>query len=229
MKKVNNEPFEIRDVSEARDFSRVEIPANMPLREVLVQLSSHGRTLPATGGTDEQQFGGIVATNTAPATKERTIYEGIEEVKFVTADKKDNVAKTPEDINAMICNLGLLGVVVAFTCRTIPDEGYRVIQRMKKVDDLLDLMSEGKNYINDESGDDTEQYPFWRFDWLPKRDSALLWAARKVDTVNDPNYLPRGDYVSDYKQPWSMKSTISSRAKHRMILSLPRRIRQLLM
>ena len=191
-------PCELKDVSEAGDFSRVEIPANMPLRHILVELAKKGRTLPATGGTDEQQFGGIIATNTAPATKERTIYSGIEEITYTTSAKADNVAKG-DDLKAFICNLGVLGVVTSVVTKTIPNEGYRAIQRMRKVDELVDLLAQGKNFVNDED-DDKAEYPFWRFDWLPQEDVSLLWAARKVDTVEDPNYLARGDYVSDYKQ-----------------------------
>jgi len=198
------QPREIRDVSTTGDFSRVEIPAWMTLREVLVLLGKQGRSLTATGGTDEQQIGGLIATNTAPATKERVIYESIEEIKYTTKEKPDNVANSTASLKALICNMGILGVVTSVTWKTIPDEGYRVIQRIKKVDELVELMAHGQNFVNNEDGDNTKEYAFWRFDWIPDRDFALLWAAREVNTVSDPNYLPNGDYTADYKEPFSM-------------------------
>lgn len=194
----------IEDISTSGEdvFSVVKVPAQMTLRKMLVELGKHGRSIPATGGTDEQQLGGVIATNTAPATKERTIYSGVVSIDYVTKEGVKTVSG--EGLNAFICNVGILGVIISVTIQTIPDEGFRAIQRIRKVDDLLQIIVNGNNYINNEEGDDTEEYQFWRFNWLQKSNDALLWAARTVDTVEDRNYRADGDYVKEYRQPLDM-------------------------
>lgn len=63
---------------------RVTASAYFTLRAFLLELASRGKRLPATGGTDEQTLAGLLGTNTAPATKHVSIYEGLQSVKYVT-------------------------------------------------------------------------------------------------------------------------------------------------
>ena len=60
------------------DCSIVTVSANWHLHEFLLALSQQGKSITATGGTDEQTLAGIIATNTAPATPHYTIYELVE-------------------------------------------------------------------------------------------------------------------------------------------------------
>ena len=220
---LDSMPKVFKDVSESGrpPYSTVFVSANTSFRECMQLLADQGRTLPATGGVDEQQIGGLLATNTAPASKEFTIYSDLKEIEYVTKDDAHNKA-TGEDLKALITNLGLVGVVTYITIGTIPNYGMRAIQRILPVEDLAKLMVEGENFKSGEpedgSGKDEKEYKFWRMDCIPqvKSDSrdkpgnALLWAARMIEGEDDPAYEhyeqnPDGDYVDQYKyMPASM-------------------------
>lgn len=68
----------------SEENTRVTASAHYTLRDFLLELAKHGKTLPATGGTDEQTLAGLLGTNTAPATKHVSIYQGLQSVKYVT-------------------------------------------------------------------------------------------------------------------------------------------------
>ena len=57
------------------DYSKITVLANWHFRNFLLALREHGKSISATGGTDEQTLAGIISTNTAPATPQTTIYE----------------------------------------------------------------------------------------------------------------------------------------------------------
>jgi FAD/FMN-containing dehydrogenase len=68
------------------DYSIVTVSANWHFRDFLNALSKHGKSISATGGTDEQTLAGIISTNTAPATPHTTIYELLEWVEYITLE-----------------------------------------------------------------------------------------------------------------------------------------------
>jgi FAD/FMN-containing dehydrogenases len=195
-------PYVLTDLSENKDHSYIRVSANTTFREILVRLAEFGRALPATGGVDEQQLGGLIGTDTTPATKERQIFSGVVSIEYATKDNAVNIAEGC-DLNAFIANLGINGVITYINWNTIPDQGFRVIQRIRPVEDLILLLAQGHNFINDEDDDNTEEYTIWRFNWIPDSDYALLWAARQIDTT-DPDYVPEGDYVERYRMPLEM-------------------------
>ena len=97
------------------DFSTVTVTANWHFHDFLLALSEHGKSISATGGTDEQTLAGIISTNTAPATPQTTIYELLEWVEYITIDEErkkvveKHVSKKDADFRAVICSLGALG------------------------------------------------------------------------------------------------------------------------
>jgi hypothetical protein len=62
-------PSILKDISEARDYSRITVSVSMVLRELLQEFGKYGRSLPllTTGGTDEQLLAGLIITHTVPA------------------------------------------------------------------------------------------------------------------------------------------------------------------
>jgi len=190
-------PVTMEDLSVSGDYSRVRVSANITLRQLLQELGDHGRTLPATGGVDEQQLGGLLGTNTAPATKERTVYSGVVLIEYATMDKSDNVAEG-EDLKTLIGNLGVVGVLTYVVIDTVADEGFHAIEVMRSFTKMLDLFESGENF-----NVGTDEYIFWRLNWVPETDYALVWAARPVRF-----YDKDGDYTKSAKQP--IETTILS-------------------
>lgn len=87
--------------------------------------------------------------------------------------------------NAMVCNLGVVGVLVEVTFDVIDDIYMTTIQKAVEVDTMLKDLA--FNYNN-------EDFPFWRVDWVPRSKYGLLWAAREIPANPDK---PDGDYPAD--------------------------------
>jgi FAD/FMN-containing dehydrogenase len=169
------------------DYSKVTVSANWHFHDFLLALSEHGKSISATGGTDEQTLAGIISTNTAPATPHTTIYELLEWVEYITIDEghtsivEKRVFKTDPDFRAAIGSLGAIGVLTKVQFNLVDELYFETVQKMIKLNAVLtDVAQTSRNY------------DFWRINWIPDTDIGLLWAARKILTAD-----PDGDYSLD--------------------------------
>jgi FAD binding domain/D-arabinono-1,4-lactone oxidase len=166
----------------------VTATANHSLHEFLAALSERGRSVTATGGTDHQTLAGLISTGTAPASSKHALYDLLEWVEVVTVDASGRaverrIARDDPDLGAGVCSLGLLGVITRARFRTVEELFFDVVMKVVRLDDVLaDL----------EATSDT--YDFWRVNWVPKSDKALLWAATIVPRERSD---PHGDYPED--------------------------------
>jgi FAD/FMN-containing dehydrogenase len=171
------------------DGSAVTATANVTLHEFLAELSRRGKSVTATGGTDHQTLAGLVSTATAPASSRHALYDLLEWVEFVTVDPgtgravRRRIARGDADFPAVVCSLGLLGVLTHVRFRLVDERYFRVVQKVIHLDDVLaDLDATSATY------------DFWRVNWMPKSDKALLWAATAVPCEAAK---PDGDYPTD--------------------------------
>ena len=56
--------------------------ANVTLHEFLAELGRRGKSVTATGGTDEQTLAGLISTGTAPASARHALYELLDWVEL---------------------------------------------------------------------------------------------------------------------------------------------------
>ena len=167
----------------------VEASANVTLHEFLAELGRRGKSVTATGGTDHQTLAGLISTGTAPASSRHALYELLEWVELVTLDAatgqavERRISRGDADFPAVVCSLGLLGVLTRVRFRTVDELYFDVVQEIVDLDDVLaDLdATSGK-------------YDFWRVNWAPKSERALLWAATAVPRDQSK---PDGDYPTD--------------------------------
>lgn len=171
------------------DGSAVVATANVRLHDFLAELSRHGKSVTATGGTDAQTLAGLISTATAPASARNSLYALLDWVELVTIDAatgravERRIARGEPDFDAVICSLGALGVLTRVRFRTVDERHFRVV--MKKVhlrDVLTDLEAT------------SARYDFWRVNWLPRSQTALLWAATEIPASESD---PDGDYDTD--------------------------------
>jgi FAD/FMN-containing dehydrogenase len=167
----------------------VEASANVTLHEFLAELARHGKSVTATGGTDHQTLAGLISTGTAPASSRHALYELLEWVELVTVDPASGaaverrIARGEPDFPAVVCSLGLLGVLTRVRFRTVDELYFDVVQKIVHLDDVLaDLDAT------------SDEYDFWRVNWAPKSERALLWAATEVPRDKSK---PDGDYPTD--------------------------------
>lgn len=169
------------------DYSKVTVSANWHFHDFLLALSEHGKSISATGGTDEQTLAGIISTNTAPATPQTTIYELLEWVEYITIDEdhssivEKRVYKTDPDFRAAIGSLGAIGVLTRVQFNLIDELYFETIQKIIKLDVVLTDIAKT-----------SRTYDFWRIDWIPDSDTGLLWAAKRIPPAN-----PKGNYQPD--------------------------------
>jgi FAD/FMN-containing dehydrogenase len=163
--------------------------ANVSLHEFLAALGARGKSVTATGGTDHQTLAGLISTGTAPASSRHALYELLDWVELVTVDPatgravQRRIARGDPDFAAVVCSLGLLGVITRVRFRLVDELHFAVVQKVIDLDDVLaDLDAT------------SAQYDFWRVNWMPKSDKALLWAARAVPAEES---TPDGDYPTD--------------------------------
>jgi FAD/FMN-containing dehydrogenase len=167
----------------------VESSANVTLHEFLAELGGHGKSITATGGTDHQTLAGLISTGTAPASSRHALYELLEWVEIVSVDPASGhalerrISRGDADFPAVVCSLGLLGVLTRVRFRLVDELYFDVVQKIVDLDDVLaDLDAT------------SAKYDFWRVNWAPKSDKALLWAATAVPGEQSK---PDGDYTTD--------------------------------
>jgi FAD/FMN-containing dehydrogenase len=167
----------------------VEASANVTLHEFLAELGGRGKSVTATGGTDHQTLAGLISTGTAPASSRHALYELLEWVELVSVDPatghavERRIARGDADFPAVVCSLGLLGVLTRVRFRTVDELYFDVVQKILDLDEVLaDLDAT------------SEKYDFWRVNWAPKSERALLWAATAVPRESSK---PDGDYPTD--------------------------------
>jgi FAD/FMN-containing dehydrogenase len=170
----------------------VEASANVTLHEFLAELARRGKSVTATGGTDHQTLAGLISTGTAPASARHALYELLEWAEFVTIDAASGkaverrISRGDPDFPAVVCSLGLLGVLTRVRFRLVEERYFSVIQKIVELDDVLTDLDAT-----------SAKYDFWRINWAPKSDKALLWAATAVP----PDQSKRdGDYGADQSE-----------------------------
>lgn len=166
----------------------VTATANVSLHEFLAELGRHGKSVTATGGTDHQTLAGLISTGTAPATSKHGLYELLEWVELVTVDSSGQaverrISRSEPEFHAVICSLGLLGVITRVHFRLVDEIYFDVVQKIVHLDDVLSDLDAT-----------SAKYDFWRINWMQKSEKALLWAATAVPKEQSK---PDGDYSTD--------------------------------
>jgi FAD/FMN-containing dehydrogenase len=93
------------------------------------------------------------------------------------------ISRGDADFAAVVCSLGLLGVLTRVRFRLVDELYFSVVQKIVHLDDVL-------SDLNATSA----KYDFWRVNWAPKSEKALLWAATAVPREKSK---PDGDYPTD--------------------------------
>jgi hypothetical protein len=163
--------------------------ANVTLHDFLAELGSHGKSVTATGGTDAQTLAGLISTGTAPASSRHALYELLDWVELVALDPatgkavERRIGRGDADFSAAVCSLGLLGVLTRVRFDLVDGRYFAVVQKIVDMDEVLDDLDKT-----------AATYDFWRVNWAPKSDKALLWAATEVPLSKSK---PDGDYPTD--------------------------------
>jgi FAD/FMN-containing dehydrogenase len=167
--------------------THVTVTANWHLHDFLQALGERGKSISATGGTDHQTLGGVITTNTAPASAHHLIYDLVEWIEYLTISEdgksvvEKRVASSEPAFRAVVASLGAIGILTKIRYRLIDQPFYETIQKIIRLKDVLtDLEKTSRTY------------DFWRIDWVPDTDNGLLWAAKRVDSAD-----PAGDYADD--------------------------------
>lgn len=173
----------------APDLGAVTISANHTLHETLDLLAENDKSLGGTGGTYHQTLAGLISTSTAPATPKLSLYDALHWVEYVTIDPASKRAVTRRvhlgepDFGGMVCSLGAIGVITRVHV-SVRDQPY-----FEAVHEVVPMMS----ILGDLEGT-SQKYDFWRVNWVPDSDDALLWAAKRIPKEKaDAN----GDYEPD--------------------------------
>jgi FAD/FMN-containing dehydrogenase len=171
------------------DNAAVVASANVTLHKFLAELGAHGKSVSATGGTDHQTLAGLISTGTAPASSRHALYELLEWIELVSVDAQTGsaverrISRDEADFPAVICSLGLLGVLTRVRFRLVDELFFNVVQKVVHLDDVLTDLDAT-----------SAEYDFWRVNWMPKSETALLWAATAVPADASE---PDGDYRED--------------------------------
>jgi FAD/FMN-containing dehydrogenase len=166
----------------------VTVTANYSLHEFLSELGQRGKSITATGGTDHQTLAGLISTGTAGASSRHGLYEKLAWVELVTVDASGQaverrISRGDPDFPAVICSLGLLGVITGVHFELVDELHFEVTMKIVHLDDVLaDLDAT------------SARYDFWRVNWMQKSEKALLWAAA---TVPRSASKPDGDYPEE--------------------------------
>lgn len=179
-----------REIEFSPDNSVVTVTANWHLHDFLKAISDRGKSITATGGTDHQTLAGIISTNTAGATPRQTIYETVDWIEYlaVGADGKSivekRVASSDPEFGGVVCSLGAIGILTRLQLRLVDERYFETVQKIARMDDILSDLART-----------SQQYEFWRIDWIPDTDQGLLWAAARV-----PSADKEGDYPADQSE-----------------------------
>jgi FAD/FMN-containing dehydrogenase len=170
------------------DNAAVTVTANYSLHEFLFELSERGKSVTATGGTDHQTLAGLISTGTAPASCRNGLYEKLEWAELVTVDASGNaverrISRGDPDFPALICSLGLLGVITRVNFDLVDELYFDVVMKIVHLDDVLSDLDAT-----------SARYDFWRVNWMQKSGKALLWAATAVPPAAS---RPDGDYPEE--------------------------------
>ncbi len=172
------------------DNSVVTASANWRLHDFLAALSQRGKSLSATGGTDEQTLAGLISTNTAPATSRHALYDLLEWVEYLTVEGdpgavvEKHVSRGDPAFPAVIASLGAIGILTRVQFKLIAEPSFETIQRVVKLKEVLPDVAQT-----------SQKYEFWRVDWIPDTDEGLLWAANRIARAD-----PDGDYPVDQSE-----------------------------
>lgn len=169
----------------------VTATANVSLHEFLAELGRHGKSVTATGGTDHQTLAGLISTGTAPASSRNGLYEKLEWVELVTVDGsgqavEKRISRSDPDFPAVICSLGLLGVITRVRFGVVDELFFDVTMKVVDLDEVLTDIDAT-----------SAKYDFWRVNWMQKSDKALLWAATAVPPDQSK---PDGDYSEEQSE-----------------------------
>lgn len=165
---------EAKDKPKVADVTIVGASANMTLNEFLAQLSAHGKSITSTGVADHQTLAGLSSTATAPSGSRHAMYEGLEGVDLVTVDAagcavERRISRGDTDFTAVVCSLALLDVLTRVCFRVVDERFFSVVMQRVCLKDVLTKLDAT-----------TKKYDFWRVNWLPESDQALLWAATAI-------------------------------------------------
>jgi FAD/FMN-containing dehydrogenase len=170
----------------------VAASANWPLHDFLLELSRRGKSVTATGGTDHQSLAGLISTATAPASSRHALYDLLEWVEYLTVDPdsgavvEKRLARDDPGFGAAVCSLGAIGVLTRVRFQLVDELYFRVVQKIVDMDDVLaDLDAT------------SAKYDFWRVNWLPRGNQALLWAATRIPREEAD---ADGDYPADQSE-----------------------------
>jgi FAD/FMN-containing dehydrogenase len=166
----------------------VTVTANHSLHEFLAELGRRGKSITATGGTDHQTLAGLISTGTAGASSRHGLYEKLEWVELVTVDASGQaverrISRGDPDFPAVICSLGLLGVITRVKFQLVDELYFDVTMKIVQLDDVLTDLDAT-----------SAKYDFWRVNWMQKSEKALLWAATAVPPSASK---PDGDYPEE--------------------------------
>ena len=171
------------------DDSVVTATANWTLHEFFGELGKRGKSLGALGGTNAQTLAGIMSTSTAPASPKQGIYDLVNWVEYITVDPasgsvvEHRVARSDPAFAAVVCSLGAIGIITRIQFRVVDELFFAVTMKMISMEEALgDLEAT------------SEKYDFWRVNWMPDSDKALLWAAKQIPKNQAK---PEGDYDPD--------------------------------
>jgi len=191
---ANEVIVDIEDIPQTIEFnadhSVVTVSANWHFHEFLRALGEKGKSISATGGTDRQTLAGIISTNTAPASPHHTIYELVNWIEYISVDEatsavvEKRVGKADPDFQAVVCSLGAIGILTKVQFALIDQVYFETVQKILKLKDVLADIRKT-----------SQEYDFWRIDWLPDTNEGLVWMAKKI-----PSADPSGDYPADQAQ-----------------------------
>jgi FAD/FMN-containing dehydrogenase len=120
----------------------VEATANVTLHEFLAELGERGKSVTATGGTDHQTLAGLISTGTAPASSRHALYEKLDWVELVSVDdtgtaQERRIARGDPDFPAVICSLGLLGVLTRVRFSLVDELYFDVVMKVVELDHVF--------------------------------------------------------------------------------------------
>lgn len=179
-----------RTIEFSPKYDTVTVTANWHLHDFLLALSQHGKSLSATGGTDKQTLAGLISTDTAPASAQHALYDLLEWVEYITIGEdgssviEKHVSKNDPEFSATVASLGAIGILTRVQFHLIDQLYFETIQKIVTLKDVLTDLNRT-----------SQEYDFWRIDWIPDTNQGLLWAARKV-----PQAAPEGDYPTDQSE-----------------------------
>jgi hypothetical protein len=179
-----------RTIEFNEDNSIATVSANWHLHDFLKAISERGKSITATGGTDHQTLAGIISTNTAGATPHHTIYETVEWIEYLAIDSdgktvvEKRVSKNEPAFAAVVCSLGAIGIITKLQVRLVDELFFHTTQKIIKLKTVLTDVWQT-----------SQQYDFWRIDWIPDTDVGLLWAAKQIPAMDID-----GDYPIDQSE-----------------------------